>query len=99
MRDCRGCRLHTTDGGVQQKFGLPWVAGDVVGCGIKLDGAAHSSVDKTRIQVFFTVNGQKVGRCVCVVLTQQYMKHCSIFLRIVLFQSTVLVFFNPNSRS
>ena len=64
IRDCCGCRLHTTDGGVQQKFGLPWVAGDVVGCGIKLDGVAHSSVDKTRIQVFFTVNGQKVGRCV-----------------------------------
>ncbi|KAK2193691.1 hypothetical protein NP493_8g05025 [Ridgeia piscesae] len=53
-------KLHTTDGGVQQKFGLPWVAGDVVGCGIKLDGVAHSRADKTRIQVFFTVNGQKL---------------------------------------
>ena len=43
------------------EFGLPWVAGDIVGCGIKLDGEAYSGEDKTRVRVFFTVNGQKVS--------------------------------------
>ena len=43
------------------EFSLPWVAGDIVGCGIKLDGEAYSGDDKTRIRVFFTVNGQKVS--------------------------------------
>ena len=50
------------------EFGLPWVAGDIVGCGIKLDGEAYSGEDKTRVRVFFTVNGQKVSDWIIILL-------------------------------
>ncbi|KAI0227695.1 SPRY domain-containing protein 3 [Lamellibrachia satsuma] len=53
-------RLHAGSE-VDQKFGLPWVAGDIVGCGIKLDAVTYNSADKMRIQVFFTMNGQKLS--------------------------------------
>ncbi|KAI0214366.1 SPRY domain-containing protein 3 [Lamellibrachia satsuma] len=47
--------------GVGQEFGPPWVAGDVVGCGIKFDKMKHDGLGRTRVQVFFTRNGHKLG--------------------------------------
>ena len=60
---------------MDQKFGLPWVAGDIVGCGIKLDAVTYNSADKTRIQVFFTMNGQKVRSCVFLKQHDMKLRH------------------------